>query len=76
MGLVGLTGAIAILSGKVSAVDADVKKLVANATPGPGPGQVIVNQSDIDALTNTVSGLTGTLAADDALVNPPTPPAQ
>ena len=72
-GLTGLAAAVADLSAKVSAVDADVKKLLANSTAGPGPGQVIVNQADIDALTASVSAASGTLAADDAAVNPPAP---
>ena len=74
-GLTGLQAAVAALTGKVAAVDADVKKLLANSQPGPQPGQVIVNQSDIDALTASVSTASGVLDADDAAVNPPAPPA-
>lgn len=72
-GLTGLQAAIATLTGKVSAVDADFKKLLANAGTGPAPGQVIVNQADIDALTASVSAATGVLATDDSEANPPAP---
>ena len=72
-GLSGLQAAVAGLTAKVTAVDADVKKLLANSTPGPGPGQVIVNQADIDSLTASVGAATGVLAADDTAANPPAP---
>jgi len=74
-GLTALQAAVTDLSAKVAAVDADVKKLLANANPGPQPGQVIVNQADIDALTASISAASGVLAADDTSVNPPAPPA-
>lgn len=73
-----LTSKVGALATAVSAVDADVKKLLANSTAGPGPGQVIVNQTDLDAVSASlnavalsVSASTGTLAADDTSVNPP-----
>jgi len=72
-GLSALQTAVADLSAKVAAVDADVKKLLANSNPGPQPGQVIVNQADIDALTSSISAASGVLAADDSAVNPPPP---
>jgi hypothetical protein len=71
VGLTVLQTAVTNLAAKVAAVDADVKKLLANSNPGPQPGQVIVNQADIDALTATVTAADTTLAADDAAVNPP-----
>jgi hypothetical protein len=71
VGLTALQTAVTNLTAKVAAVDADVKKLLANSNPGPQPGQVIVNQSDIDALTATVTAADATLDADDAAVNPP-----
>lgn len=74
-GLTGLAAQVAALTTNVATVDADVKKLVANSTAGPQPGQVIVNQADIDALTASVSAANGVLTSDDATVNPPTPPA-
>jgi hypothetical protein len=74
-GLTALQAAIGELNTKVVAIDADVKKLLANATSGPGPGQVIVNQADIDALTASVAAATTTLTADDTAVNPPPPAA-
>ena len=73
MGLGALQAAVTALAAKVAAVDADVKKLLANASTGPGPGQVIVNQADIDALTASVGAATGVLAADDAAANPTSP---
>ena len=77
MGLTNLQAAVTALTGKVSAVDADFKKLLANSSAGPGPGQVIVNQSDIDNLTASVGAANAVLSADDTAANPPaaTPPA-
>jgi hypothetical protein len=75
-GLTALQAAIAALQAKVAAVDADVKKLLAGSTAGPGPGQVIVNQADIDALTTSIGAATATLTADDASANPPAPAAR
>jgi hypothetical protein len=72
-GLTALQAAVTDLQSKVAAVDADVKRLIANATGGPQPGQVIVNQADIDALTASIGAATGTLAADDTAANPPPP---
>lgn len=72
-GLTGLQAAVSDLAAKVAAVDADVKKLLAGASAGPGPGQVIVNQADIDALTASVGAASGVLVADDAAANAPTP---
>ena len=57
---------------------ADVQKLLAGASQGPGPGQVIVNESDLDALTQSASNIDATVVADtaadtaaDGQVNPP-----
>ena len=49
----------------------DVQKLLANQSAGPGPGQVVVQQSDIDALTTSIQSLTAADVAADATVNPP-----
>lgn len=61
---------------------ADVQKLLAGASAGPGIGQVVVNESDLDALTQTASDIDTQVVADtaaataaDATVNPPAPPA-
>ncbi len=70
-GLTALQAAITDLTAKVAAVDADVKKLIANSSPGLQVGQVIVNQADIDALTASVSAASGILAADDTAANTP-----
>jgi outer membrane murein-binding lipoprotein Lpp len=70
-GLTALQAAVSDLAAKVAAVDADVKKLVANSQPGLQPGQVIVNQADIDALTSSVGAASGVLAADDTAANAP-----
>lgn len=43
--------------------DADLATLLANSTPGLQPGQVIVLQSDIDALTASVGSVTTSLQA-------------
>ena len=70
-GLTALQTAVANLQANVASVDADVKKLIANSQPGLQPGQVIVNQADIDALTTSIGTASGTLAADDTAVNAP-----
>ena len=78
MGLAGLQSAVAALTTATNQVIADVQKLLANQTGGLQPGQVIVQQADIDALTASVSALTTSEQAADATVNPPapaTPPA-
>ena len=72
-GLSALQTAVATLVTNVAKVDADIKKLIANSSPGLQPGQVIVNQADIDALTASTNAATGTLAADDTAANPPAP---
>lgn len=74
-GLVALQAGMAALVTAQAAVLADVTKLLANQQPGLQPGQVIVLQSDIDALTATVSGMTAADVAADLQVNPPAPPA-
>lgn len=74
-GLANLQAAIAALSTAQQQVIADVQKLLAGASTGPGPGQVIVNQSDIDALTTSVQSLTAADVAADQSVNPPPPTA-
>lgn len=73
-GLTALQTAMAALVSENAQIVADVQKLLAGAAPGLKPGQVIVNQADIDALTSTVSGLTAADTAEDLLVNPPPPP--
>ena len=71
-GLTALQAAIASLTTIVTQVDADVKKLIANSGGTVlQPGQVIVNQSDIDTLTASTSAAVGVLTADDASANPP-----
>jgi hypothetical protein len=71
MGLAPLQAAVAALATAQAQVIADVTKLLANQSAGPGPGQVIVNQADVDALTTSVQGLTAADVAADATVNPP-----
>lgn len=73
-GLAALQAAVAALSTAQGQVIADVQKLLAGQTGGPQPGQVIVNQSDIDALTSSIQALTAADVAADVTVNPP--PAQ
>jgi len=76
MGLGNLQAAVAALATAQNQVIADVQKLLANQSTGPQPGQVVVSQADIDALTTSVQGLTAADVAADATVNPPaTPPA-
>ena len=74
-GLAKLQADIAALQAANTQILADVTKLLANQSPGLQPGQVIVNQADIDALDATVQGITGADTAADATVNPPAPPA-
>lgn len=73
-GLTALQQAVAALTTAQGQVIADVTKLLAGQSTGPGPGQVIVNQADIDALTTSVASLTAADVAADATVNPPPPP--
>lgn len=75
MGLANLQSAVSALQTTNAQLVADIKKLLAGATTGPGPGQVIVNQADIDALTTTVNSMVSEDQAADATVNPPAPPA-
>jgi len=72
-GLSALQAAVAAATAATNQLIADVQKLLAGQSSGPGPGQVIVNQSDIDALTSTVTNLTASEQAADATVNPPAP---
>ena len=72
-GLAALQAAVTALTTATNQLIADVQKLLAGQSSGPGAGQVIVNQSDIDALTSSVTALTGAEQAADATVNPPTP---
>ena len=44
-------------------IHADVQKLLAGASAGPGPGQVIVNESDLDALTSTAGDIDASVRA-------------
>jgi hypothetical protein len=74
-GLAALQAAVTALTTATNKLIADVQKLLAGQQTGPGAGQVIVNQSDIDALTSSVTALTGAEQAADATVNPPTPPS-
>lgn len=74
-GLAGITADIAALKAANTQIIADVQKLLANQQPGLQPGQVIVNQADIDALDATVQGIASADTAADQQVNPPaTPP--
>jgi hypothetical protein len=73
-GLTALQTALANLVTENQQIAADVTKLLANQQPGLQPGQVIVKQSDIDALTATVNAQTAAEQAEDLLVNPPSPP--
>jgi hypothetical protein len=41
---------------KVDALGTAFNNLVANQQPGPGPGQVIVNQSELDAIGAAITG--------------------
>lgn len=70
----GLAGAQASL-GKLETSNAklvqDVATLLANQQPGLQPGQVIVNQSDIDAVQARIDALTTADTAADSTVNPP-----
>lgn len=75
MGLAGLQSAVAALTTANNQIVADIQKLLAGASQGPQPGQVIVNQSDIDALTASVTALTSADTAADQTVNPPAAPA-
>ena len=43
---------------KIDALIAAFNALKNNTNPGPGPGQVIVNQSDLDALDALIVGKT------------------
>lgn len=70
-GLVNLVPAVQALVTANQQILADVTKLLANQQPGLQPGQVIVNQADIDALTATVQQTTASDVAADATVNPP-----
>lgn len=72
-GLNALQSAVADLQQKVAdntaaskKLIADVEKLLAGASGGPQPGQVIVNQSDIDALTASATAASATLAGETA----------
>jgi X-X-X-Leu-X-X-Gly heptad repeat protein len=69
-GLSALQAAVAALTTGTNQLIADVQKLLANQSPGLQPGQVIVNQADIDALTTSVTALTASEVAEDAAVNP------
>jgi hypothetical protein len=73
-GLAALQSSVAALVSENAQILADVTKLLAGSSAGPQPGQVIVNQADIDALNATISGLTAADVAEDLLVNPPAPP--
>jgi hypothetical protein len=70
-GLVSLQADMVKLQAANTQILADVTKLLAGQQPGLQPGQVIVNQSDIDALDSTVQSMTGSDTAEDAVVNPP-----
>jgi hypothetical protein len=69
-GLSALQAAVAESIAATNQLIADVQKLLANQSPGLQPGQVIVNQADIDALTTSVTALTASEVAEDAVVNP------
>ena len=43
---------------KLEALIAAFNDLKNNTNPGPGPGQVIVNQSDLDAIDAAITGET------------------
>jgi hypothetical protein len=70
-GLTALQADMAKLQAANTQILADVTKLLANQQPGLQPGQVIVNQADIDALDATVQGITSGDTTADATVNPP-----
>jgi hypothetical protein len=70
-GLTALQADMAKLQAANTQILADVTKLLANQQPGLQPGQVIVNQADIDALDATVQGITSGDTAADQTVNPP-----
>lgn len=74
-GLAKLQASVAALATENQQILADVTKLLAGQAPGLQPGQVIVNQADIDALQTTVDGMTAAETAADQTVNPPAPPA-
>lgn len=74
MGLTNLSVGVTALVAANQQLIADAQKLLAGQSAGPGPGQVIVNQADIDALTATVSAQTAADVAADQQVNPPAPP--
>lgn len=75
MGLSNLSAGLTALVAANQQLVADAQKLLAGQSAGPGPGQVIVNQADIDALTATVNAQTAIDVAEDQAVNPPAPPA-
>jgi hypothetical protein len=74
-GLAALQSDMAKLQAANQQILADVTKLLANQQPGLQPGQVIVNQADIDALDATVQSVTGADTSADATVNPKPPAA-
>lgn len=74
MGLSNLSAGLTALVAANQQLVADAQKLLAGQSAGPGPGQVIVNQADIDALTATVNAQTAIDVAEDQAVNPPTTP--
>jgi hypothetical protein len=73
----GLAGAQASLS-KLETSNAklvqDVATLLANQQAGPQPGQVVVQQADIDAVQARIDALTSADTTADGTVNP-APPA-
>lgn len=71
MGLSNLSAGVNALIAANNQLIADAQKLLANQSAGPGPGQVIVNQADIDALTSTVNAQTAADVAEDQAINPP-----
>lgn len=73
-GLTGLQAAVAKLQTDQAKLIADVQRLLANQTPGLQPGQVVVNQADIDALTATIGTLDTAATTEDAAI-PPAPGA-
>lgn len=48
---------------KLDALIAAFEALKNNTNPGPGPGQVIVNQADLDAIDATIQGDTAKIPA-------------
>jgi hypothetical protein len=71
-GLSALQAEMTQLQTDVGKLIGDIKTLIANQQPGLQPGQVIVNQSDIDALTATASSIDSSVTAEDQSVAPPT----